>query len=298
MKTNSKFTDKCLIDIPAWLNTYCEQAHRKGFVVGLSGGIDSAVTSTLCALTGKPTVVVTMPIGSSSMANAEKHMRWLLDPAFDPGHHFDVTSMKIDLTNAALALKKALPVRWEGKSDSSALVLTNTYPRLRMSTLYAIATDLQMLVCGTGNKVEDFGVGFFTKYGDGGVDISPLGDLLKSQVYEIGEALGLVDEIIEAVPTDGLWEDGRTDEDQLGATYDELGWAMDYSEKQQEIDDIVMITRANELLETPAYADLCRDLTDRETEVLKIYKELHAANEHKIKPIPVFKLNKYWKKEG
>jgi NAD+ synthase len=225
-----------------------------------------------------------MPIGDSDMSMAENHIEWLRK-----GQHLNVTVVSVDLTEPAVALKATLPVRWH-EEESGNLVLANSYARLRMITLYAIATDFHMLVVGTGNKVEDFGVGFFTKYGDGGVDISPLGDLLKSQVYELGERMGILDEILKAPPTDGLWEDGRTDEDQLGATYDELEWAMEYTEKNDILLGLYGFPRAtNKLLRSPAFANHRVFTTNREKEVLKIYKTLHDRNQHKIRPIPVFR---------
>lgn len=147
------------------------------------------------------------------------------------------------------------------------LSLANSRARLRMTALFAVAGSNNGMVVGTGNKVEDFGIGFYTKYGDGGVDISPIADLYKSDVYAIGEELGVIAEVLEASPTDGLWDDGRTDEDQIGATYDEIEWAMKESASPKRA-----------------------DLSERERKVLDIYRRLNKSNSHKMDPIPVFKL--------
>jgi NAD+ synthase len=151
--------------------------------------------------------------------------------------------------------------------------MANTRARLRMTTLYAFAGHHKLLVAGTGNKVEDFGIGFFTKYGDGGVDVSPIADLYKTQVYELAKELGVVSGIQQAKPTDGLFADGRTDEDQIGATYPELEWAMEYLENKET-----------------------RELTFREQEVMSIYKKRNAANKHKVDPIPVCEIPKEYLK--
>ncbi len=158
-------------------------------------------------------------------------------------------------------------------SEKNKLASANSRSRLRMTTLYHIATMNKGLVVGTGNKVEDFGVGFYTKYGDGGVDISPIADLTKSEVRNLAKELGIIDEIVNAVPTDGLWEDNRSDEDQIGASYEELEWAMEF----------------NELLQTHGYK--IEECTARELEVLKIYNKFNIQNKHKMVPIPTFKKN-------
>jgi NAD+ synthase len=183
---------------------------RKGFVVGISGGIDSALTSTLCAMTNKPVVVVTMPIHNKNMDLAKKHVQWLTHDQ----QHLNIIHCHIDLIKPFEAFKQALPPIFQ----EDGLALANAASRLRMMTLYSVASTGGMLVVGTGNRIEDFGVGFFTKYGDGGVDISPIGDLKKSQVYEVAKALGIIPEIINAKPSDGLWVDARSDEDQVGAS--------------------------------------------------------------------------------
>ncbi|MDX1652689.1 MAG: NAD(+) synthase [Brumimicrobium sp.] len=237
-----------------WLNEYCEETFLSGFVVGVSGGIDSALTSTLCALTGKTVVLVNMPIRQTTAeyTRAKNHIK-------DLENRFDnVRGVEVDLTPTFNQLEKDLP-------DSSAvhdLAMANSRARLRMLTLYAVGQPQGLLVAGTGNKVEDFGVGFFTKYGDGGVDISPIADLLKSEVYKLAEHAGVREEILRAKPTDGLWEDERNDEDQIGASYDELEWAMEFEGDEN-------------------------DLSERHKEVLAIYRRYHKMNKHKMNPIPV-----------
>ena len=245
--------------IAKWIRDYSKENNISTLVVGVSGGIDSAVTSTLCAKTGLKTLVLNMPIHQNIVQYelASRHIAWLNE------NYSNVIGHNIDLTNTYdLYVQKDLE-----SYNLSRLSLANTRARLRMTTLYAIAGTNDGLVVGTGNKVEDFGVGFFTKYGDGGVDISPIADLFKSEVYALAEALGILIEIQKAPPTDGLWDDGRTDEEQIGATYEELEWAM------QEI-------------ETPSKIEL----GDREKEVLDLYKRLHKNNLHKMKPIPVFRM--------
>jgi NAD+ synthase len=248
-----------------WLKDYSLTSKTQGFVIGVSGGIDSAVVSTLCAMTGFPVMVLSMPIRQNVVEyqRAVKHIEWLK-------RNFDnIASAEVSLTNSFNALEGSFPT----SIQENHLAMANTRSRLRMIALYAYATQLKMLVVGTGNKVEDFGVGFFTKYGDGGVDISPIGDLMKSEVYALGFELGIIDSIQQARPTDGLWADGRTDEDQIGATYDELEWAMNYLSKR---DGIGMIE-----IEIP---------TERQKEVLEIYNRFHTANKHKMVEIPVCKI--------
>jgi NAD+ synthase len=170
----------------------------------------------------------------------------------------NVSLQTIDLTPSFETLSAALPAN----ATSHALAMANTRARLRMTTLYAVAQANSCLVAGTGNKVEDFGVGFYTKYGDGGVDLSPIADLMKTEVFELAKALGVVASIQNAAPTDGLWEDGRSDEDQIGATYPELEWAMTYHGEPSA-------------------------LSGRQKDVLDIYTRYHCANLHKMQPIPV-----------
>ena len=248
--------EKTAAYIENWLNSYCEKAGLDGFVVGVSGGIDSAVTSTLCARTGKKVKVLNMPIlqAPDQFSLSAAHIEWLAEK-FD-----NVTGETVDLTPAFQALCGVLP-----QEVQDGLTMANTRARLRMATLYTFAGHHRLLVAGTGNKVEDFGVGFYTKYGDGGVDLSPIADLYKSQVYALGRFLGVQEAILKAPPTDGLWSDHRTDESQIGATYPELEWAMAF---EAEGGDEAA-------------------LPSRQREVLDIYRGFHRANGHKMAPIPV-----------
>ena len=188
----------------------------KTLVVGISGGIDSSVTSTICALTGKKTVVLSMPIKQIKEQQdlSSKHQKWL------KSKFKNVESHLVELDDVFKSFKNSL------SKFNNEHGLANSRARLRMTTLYQIAASTNGIVVGTGNKVEDFGVGFYTKYGDGGVDISPIADCTKTQVWEMGKNLGILKEIIEAQPTDGLWDDGRTDVNQLGMSYQELEEAM------------------------------------------------------------------------
>ena len=244
-------------EIADWLKEYADSNQITALIVGVSGGIDSAVTSALCAKTGLKTIALNMPIHQEALQYdlSNLHIEWL------KSRWENVDSHTIDLTRTFDLYANEL-----SNHSLSDLASANTRARLRMTTLYAIAGSNNGIVVGTGNKVEDFGVGFFTKYGDGGVDISPLADLYKSEVYALAEALGIVQEIQEAAPTDGLWNDGRTDEDQMGATYEELECAMGQ-------------------IENPS----SEALTERQEEVLGIYQRLHNANSHKMNPIPIFK---------
>ncbi|MBS0013675.1 MAG: NAD(+) synthase [Desulfobacterales bacterium] len=248
--------DKVIDYIVGWLRDYAAGAGVNGFVVGISGGVDSAVTSTLCAQTGLSVMVLNMPIRQApdQKSLAEKHLGWLQQ------RYENVSGYTTDLTAVLEAFESCLP---EAVQDH--LTMANTRARIRMATLYAFATHHRMLVAGTGNKVEDFGVGFFTKYGDGGVDISPIADLYKSGVYQLARHLGVIEEILDAPPTDGLWPDSRSDEDQIGATYDELEWAMEFDPN----------------------GGRPQDLTERQKQVLSIFRELNRKNRHKIEPIPV-----------
>jgi NAD+ synthase len=248
-------------DISNWILNYANSNNISTLVVGVSGGIDSAVTSTLCAKTGLKTLVINMPIhqNDSEYNLSNQHMMWLRS------NWDNVESHIINLSETFDVLKNEL-----SKKEVSDIAMVNTRARIRMATLYSLAGSNNGIVVGTGNKVEDFGVGFFTKYGDGGVDISPIADLYKSEVYLLAESLGIIQEIQEAAPTDGLWSDGRTDEDQIGATYDELEWAMN------EIDN-------------PSAE---KELNERLAEVMRIYLKLNSMNSHKMNPIPIFKYNK------
>jgi len=263
MATKSSFQAEAInTHIVTWLHNYAENAGVKGFVVGISGGIDSALTSTLCAQTGLPTLCVEMPIhqAESHVSRAKEHIK-NLEKKFP-----NVTSAHADLTPIFEAFKKQVP---ETENQHILdLTLANTRARLRMTTLYYFAGLHSALVAGTGNKVEDFGVGFFTKYGDGGVDISPIADLLKSEVRALAKHLGVTESIITAKPTDGLFGDDRSDEDQIGASYDELEWAMEQLENGKNHDNF----------------------TGRQKEVFEIYKRLNTINQHKMNEIPVCKI--------
>ncbi len=260
-----KLITKHIVD---WLKTYCDNSKMNGFVVGVSGGIDSAVVSTLCAKTDYETTLAVMPTQyymqlpqKQARNSAINHIKWLQN------NYPHVTFIEINLTEPFQAFKNEMPLL-------DNLTLANTQSRLRMMTLYALAGSNNNLVVGTGNKVEDFGIGFYTKYGDGGVDISPIGDLMKSEVWGLGRYLGIARDIIEATPTDGLWEDNRSDENQIGATYKELEWAINWA-----------VNKPNLL-----------NMDNRQVEVLKIYEKFQKANQHKMQPIPVCNIPKHFKK--
>ena len=252
-------TTKVIDHIVDRLKAYCDEAGLNGFVVGISGGIDSAVTSTLCAKTKKSTFLLNMPIyqAPEQVSLAEEHIEWLAKK------YDQVRGITTDLSPAFQILEKTFP-----PDIQDGLTMANTRSRIRMMTLYAYATHHRMLVVGTGNKIEDFGIGFFTKYGDGGVDISPIADLMKSEVYLIGKELGISEAILDAPPTDGLWSDNRTDESQIGATYAEL----------------------EDAIRLEAESGNENQLSTRQKEVLCIYRELHQTNRHKMDPIPVIKI--------
>lgn len=259
-------TEKIVNHIVNWLSDYLQNSKQKGFVIGISGGIDSAVTSTLCAMTGFPVLCLEMPIhqAENQVTRAWNHIEWL------KSNFTKIEGKSVNLTSVYDQFVKEVE-----KSENEYaynLSLANTRARFRMSTLYYYAGLNGYLVAGTGNKVEDFGVGFFTKYGDGGVDISPIADLMKSEVYEIARFLEINQDIQKAAPTDGLFGDNRTDEDQIGATYDELEWAM----KQYDSHQLDNFTR-------------------REREVFEIYTKRHKANLHKMIPIPICEIPKEWK---
>ena len=241
--------------IVKWIKNYADENNIKSLVIGVSGGIDSAVTSTLCALTGLETIVVNMPIQQSTkeVDRGLDHINWLNDK-FD-----NVIPTKVNLNNT---FDSFLDDFSNSNLPASKLAEANTRSRLRMVTLYHMAAKYNGIVVGTGNKVEDFGIGFYTKYGDGGVDISPIADLMKSEVYDAGIELGIIDSIMLAAPTDGLWGDTRTDEEQIGASYNELEWAMTFNGDKSS-------------------------LSPKQKEVLEIYNKFNTANKHKMLPIPV-----------
>ena len=257
-------TEKVTQHIVQWLKNYAENARVNGFVIGISGGIDSAVTSTLCAETGLQVLCVEMPIhqAKSHVSRGQEHIAQLKE------RYPNVSSIVVDLTPVFEEFKTEVSL--DGKQATVDMALANTRARLRMTTLYYHAGLLGLLVAGTGNKVEDFGVGFYTKYGDGGVDLSPIADLVKSEVYKIGEYLKVPKSIMKAAPSDGLFGDARSDEDQIGANYDELEWAMTMNDKDKTIEDF----------------------SGREKEVFKIFKRYNSANKHKMIPIPICEIPK------
>ena len=234
--------------IKNWIRDYCKSMPKEpdSLIIGISGGIDSSVTSTLCALTGKKTIVLLMPIQQIKVQHGLglKHQEWLKNK------FKNAESYLVDLDNVFKSFKISL------KQFDSDHGFANSRARLRMAALYQAAASNNGIVIGTGNKVEDFGVGFYTKYGDGGVDISPIADCTKTQVWEMGKNLGILDEIIKAEPADGLWDDGRTDVSQLGMSYQELEKAM----------------------------------KDPNSDGYKKYLEIRKRNLHKMKPIPVSKM--------
>ena len=231
--------------ISKWIKEYATSLSFQpvSLVIGVSGGIDSAVTSTLCAKTGFKTIAISMPIKQNLNQHdlSLKHLDWLKK-------NFDNVETKIiELDNVFVSFENTM------KDFNNSLAFANSRSRLRMVTLYQIAQANKGIVVGTGNKVEDFGIGFYTKYGDGGVDISPIADCKKTDVWNIGKSLGVIDEIIEAAPTDGLWDDSRNDESQLGLSYEEIEDAMENSNSKH----------------------------------IKKYQEIREPNLHKMKPIPV-----------
>ena len=234
--------------IKNWIIDYCKSMPKEpeSLVIGISGGVDSSVTSIICALTGKKTIVLSMPIKQIKEQHdlSLKHQKWLKNKFKNVEGHI------IDLDNVFKSFKNSL------NQFNSEHGLANSRARLRMTTLYQVAATNNGIVVGTGNKVEDFGVGFYTKYGDGGVDISPIADCTKSQVWDMGKKLGILEEIIKAQPTDGLWDDGRTDVGQIGMSYQELEEAM-------------------------------KDPNNKEH---KKYLEIRKRNLHKTKPIPICKM--------
>ena len=236
------------VRIVNWLKDYYWKYDIKAFVVGVSGGIDSAVVSTLCAETGLPTYVMTMPLHSKEENTelSEAHAYGLVEK------YPNVTMVNVDLTRTYDTLMTWVDDTFTGNELANA----NTKSRLRMVSLYQVAGSVGGIVVGTGNKVEDYGVGFYTKYGDGGVDIAPIADLYKTEVWELGEFLGVDERICDAPPTDGLWDDGRKDEDQIGASYEQLEEAMEYNTG-------------------PA---------------VEILEKFNRQNNHKMQPIPTFKL--------
>jgi len=247
--------------IITWIKNYCSKNRITSLVIGVSGGIDSALTSTLCAETKIKTIVVSMPIhqNKNQLKLAKKHINWLKEK------YPNVKSNNINLGPVFDVFKNTIP-----KDLRVNLGLANSKARLRMTTLYQVASSTNGIVVGTGNKIEDFCIGFFTKYGDGGVDISPIGDLLKSEVYLLAKNLEIIKDIQVSEPTDGLWGDNRTDRDQIGATYEEIEWAMKNLHRT--------------------------DLNNHEKELVKLYKKHNENNCHKMNPIPICLIPKKIKK--
>ncbi|HBR12867.1 MAG TPA: NAD(+) synthase [Chryseobacterium sp.] len=258
-------TQKVIDHIVNWLRDYATNARVNGFIIGVSGGIDSAVVSTLAAKTGLKTLVLEMPIRQKAdqVDRAQDHIEFL------KANFSNVEGFTVNLTDVFESFETTVNDYKEG-AWSKNLALANTRSRFRMVTLYYYGQLNGLLVTGTGNKVEDFGVGFYTKYGDGGVDISPIADLYKTQVYEIAKELNILESIQKAAPTDGLWDADKTDEDQMGATYPELEWAM----------------------EQQADGKTATDFEGRQKEVMEIYLKLNKATQHKMNPIPVCEIPK------
>ena len=244
--------------ISNWIKDYVDNMPKKAesLVIGISGGIDSSVSSTLSAMTGLKTIVLSMPIKQINTQHdlSVKHGTWLTE------QFTNVTHKIIDLDTVYNAFKFEMQIDFNNQH-----AFANSKSRLRMVTLYQIAGATKGIVVGTGNKVEDFGVGFYTKYGDGGVDLSPIADLTKTEVTALGKYLGVSEAIVQAPPTDGLWGDDRTDEDQIGASYPELEWAMARQDEGKQLSDF----------------------KGREREVFETYIKFHKANRHKMLPIPV-----------
>lgn len=260
-------TEKITEKIVSWLKNYALDANVNGYVIGVSGGVDSAVVSTLCAMTGLKVLMIEMPIRQkeAEVSRAWEHMNQLKE-RFE-----NVEAISVNLTPAFEELYKTFNVN-DTEFPTEKLAFANTRSRLRMLTLYYYGQINGLLVCGTGNKVEDFGVGFYTKYGDGGVDVSPIADLYKTEVYALAKSLDLVESIQNAIPTDGLWDVDRTDEQQIGATYPEL-------EKIQK--EWGTKTEA--------------DYSGRDLEVFKIFSRMNKAAQHKIQPIPVCDIPEEWR---
>ena len=260
-------TEKIIDKIVSWLKDYATKAGVKGYVIGVSGGVDSGVVSTLCAMTGLNLLMLEMPIrqNEDQVNRAWEHMN-------DITKRFpNAKAMSVNLTPAFEELYKTFDVK-DDEFPSEKLAFANTRSRLRMLTLYYYGQINSLLVCGTGNKVEDFGIGFYTKYGDGGVDVSPIADLYKTEVYALAKSLNLVESIQNAIPTDGLWDVERTDEQQIGATYPEL-------EKIQK--EWGTKTEA--------------DYSGRDLEVYRIFARMNKAAQHKMQPIPVCDIPEEWR---
>ena len=257
-------TEKVIDHIVNWLKEYAFNAHVNGFVIGISGGIDSAVVSTLCAKTGLDVLCIEMPIHQpeSHVSRGQEHIKQL------KANFSNVTDVLVDLTPVFEEFKNQVSL--DGKQAVVDMALANTRARLRMTTLYYHAGLQGLLVAGTGNKIEDFGIGFYTKYGDGGVDLNPIADLMKTEVYAMARTLGVTASIIDAAPSDGLFGDDRSDEDQIGASYPELEWAMSMKENGKT----------------------ATDFEGRKREVFELFLRRNKNNQHKMIPIPVCEIPK------
>lgn len=257
-----------------WIKDYAISNGIKSLVVGISGGIDSSVVSTLCAETGLPTYVLSMPLNqiSSQSDLSNVHRKFLAEK------YQNVVPLKIDLSSVYEQFVKSTKFWLGDEFAESKLALANTKSRIRMVTLYQVAGSVGGIVVGTGNKVEDYGVGFYTKYGDGGIDIAPIADLYKTEVWELGKHLGVDQSIIDAQPTDGLWEDGRTDEDQIGVSYELLEWVMDSKIFDYEKDPTSMTMWKG------------KPFTEEQKRAIEQYKKFNTQNKHKMISIPTFQL--------
>ncbi|WP_185850438.1 NAD(+) synthase [Blattabacterium cuenoti] len=256
-------TKKVVEHIVFWLKEYILKSKSDGFIIGISGGIDSSLTSFLVAETKFPTTILEMPILEKEINYLSiKHAKFL------KSKFNNVSYLKKDLSTMYTSFCKIMNINNKETDEKTLLALANIKSRIRMLTLYYYANKKNYLVVGTGNKIEDLGIGFFTKYGDGGVDIYPIADLIKSEIFLLSKELNIPHEIQKADPTDGLWEDNRTDEDQLGATYEELEWAMDIVKKKYH----------NNLF------------NKNQSKIIEKYCNMHKKNSHKMNPIPICKI--------
>lgn len=260
-------TKKVVDHIVSWLKEYILKSKSNGFIIGISGGIDSSLTSFLVAKTKFPTTILEIPI-----LEKEKNCLSIKHAKFLKSKFNNVNYLKKDLSIMYTSFCKMMNINNKERNEKTLLALANVKSRLRMLTLYYYANKKNYLVVGTGNKVEDIGIGFFTKYGDGGVDIYPIADLVKSEIFFLSKELNIPHEIQKAVPTDGLWEDKRTDEDQIGATYEELEWAMKIVKNNQN-----------------------KNLNNDQSKIIEKYCNMHKKNSHKMKPIPICKIPNYLK---
>jgi NAD+ synthase len=253
--------------IVQWLKDKITETKAKGFVVGVSGGVDSALVSTLCAKTDHKTICLELPIhqAENQLDRGHNHIMWLKNK------YKNVSSYIVNLTDISDKFVATI----SNQIAITDLAIANARSRLRMVTLYFYSNIFGYLVAGTGNAVEDLGIFFFSKFGDGGVDCSPIGDLLKSEVRALAKYLGIADEIVNAVPTDGLFGDNRSDEDQIGASYDELEWAMKFKEDLKKVKEGVS-----------GY------ISPRQSKILKIYDTRHEAGKHKMEMPPICKLKR------